>query len=973
MESSAPGLIPQSRGKLMRDRYKVATIFVDHFSDYTYAHLQTSTDTEQTLEAKEAFERLAATYDVRISRYRADNGRFAERAFKQAAQQANQSLTFTGVGAHHQNGIAERRIRDLSDQARTMLLHAQFRWPEAVGSILWPFALKMACELRNTTRLRDNKTPEQRFAATEHPPTLQHHHPFGCPCYVLDPTLQGNVSKLPRWEPRSRVGVYVGHSPHHAGSVALVLNLSTGHVSPQFHVVFDDDFSTVPNLRHGSEPSNWASLFEHSREQSTTEAYKLAQEWSLERAPSNTLADIINSGTDHPAAPMESTQLGSHEGGNGTASHPQPSATPSAQPSIEQNASTEDPSAAAHNSDTTASRPPPVSGPTIAPFNLAEAGLRRSLRLQGRRAAQLAHGLLAQTGRLFHPTSFLARTHLHMEQAFANRDATLNYTHPCAFQAKLADNEVFHYGQAKKQSDWPDFCRAMVQEINTLDRIWHLVPRSAIGDAKVVKAIWSFKRKRSPDGTLLKHKARLCAHGGMQEHGEHYWDTYSPVVQWLTVRLMLTLSAILGLKSRSIDFTLAYTQADLDVDIYIEIPAGFVAPEGGDWVLKLDKNLYGLKQAGLNWFETLKTALEKRGFRQSLIDPCCFLKDDIIVLVYVDDCLIFCPRSDSIDKLIDSLQQEFTLVDEGDVASYLGAEITKDKDGSILLRQPFLTDRIIEALNLTDQRQHDTPAIDLLHRDADGPPRKQNWLYPSLIGMLNYLSGQTRPDILFATHQCARFMKEPKLSHKIAAKRIVRYLKRTRESGLVLRPDMSQGIKCYVDADFAGSWNKEASEDVASVYSRTGYVIMFANCPILWVSKLQTEVALSTTEAEYIALSQAMRDVIPFMTLVQEISGSIYFDTMKPEVQIKRQKPESNDLVCEVYEDNRGALELAKVPKMRPRTKHIALKYHHFREHVKNGLIRINPVDTKEQVADIFTKPLARDAFQFLRSKLCGW
>ena len=200
-------------------------------------------------------------------------------------------------------------------------------------------------------------------------------------------------------------------------------------------------------------------------------------------------------------------------------------------------------------------------------------------------------------------------------------------------------------------------------------------------------------------------------------------------------------------------------------------------------------------------------------------------------------------------------------------------------------------------------------------------------------------------------------------------------MKRTKDEGLILKPDMKKGIQCYVDADFAGSWNSANSEDASSVYSRTGYVIMFANCPIMWVSKLQTEVALSTTEAEYIALSQAMRDVIPFMHLVEELGGSLSFGMDKPEVQLKQRKPNAADskLVCEVFEDNRGALELANVPKMRPRTKHIALKYHHFREHVRNGMIVVKPIDTREQIADIFTKPLPRDAFQYLRQKLNGW
>ena len=259
----------------------------------------------------------------------------------------------------------------------------------------------------------------------------------------------------------------------------------------------------------------------------------------------------------------------------------------------------------------------------------------------------------------------------------------------------------------------------------------------------------------------------------------------------------------------------------------------------------------------------------------------------MIILCYVDDCLIFCPQKQKIDNLIASLQTEFTLINEGDVASYLRAEISTTKDGHLLLKQPFLIEHIIQALNLTNQHQHDTPAIDLLHHDSDGQACKQDWSFPSHIGMLNYLAGQSHPDILFAVHQCARFSKDPKLSHEIAAKQIVRYLKRTKEAGLVLKPALSQGLKCYVDADFAGSWNKDNGEDASSVYSHTGFVIMFANCPILWISKLQTKVALSTTEAKYIALSQAMCDVILLITLIQEISGSLFFELPKPEVQIK--------------------------------------------------------------------------------------
>ena len=325
--------------------------------------------------------------------------------------------------------------------------------------------------------------------------------------------------------------------------------------------------------------------------------------------------------------------------------------------------------------------------------------------------------------------------------------------------------------------------------------------------------------------------------------------------------------------------------------------------------------------------------------------------------------------------MIHDLQQQFVLTDEGDVTSYLGIKIEKSIVGEkerLKLSQPHLISRILDTVVLTDKRMHDTPAEprQLLTKDCDGEQRKQSWSYRSVIGMFGYLC-ITRPEILFAVHQCARFSIDPKLCHEIAVKRIVRYLKRTPSDGLILTPDFTSGVTCYVDADFAGAWDKCDTQDPSSVYSRTGYVILYANCPIIWVSKLQTEVALSTTEAEYIALSQAMRDLIPFMTLVEHVSKILCIDYSIPEVQYKCTA--SSGFTADVYEDNRGALELANLPKLRPRTKHIALKYHHFREHVRTGKIRINAIDTREQLADIFTKPLPRDAFIYLRHKLCGW
>jgi hypothetical protein len=199
------------------------------------------------------------------------------------------------------------------------------------------------------------------------------------------------------------------------------------------------------------------------------------------------------------------------------------------------------------------------------------------------------------------------------------------------------------------------------------------------------------------------------------------------------------------------------------------------------------------------------------------------------------------------------------------------------------------------------------------------------------------------------------------LLHEKAIKRLGRYLYHTKREGIVYDPDTSKGLECYVDADFAGGWQQADSDDADNVLSRTGMVIMYANCPIYWRSSLQTEIALSTAEAEYIALSSALRQVLPLMTLMEEIHNVIPMHISKP------------NFVCKVHEDNQSCIKMATGIKFSPRTKHIALKYHHFRSHVKSGRVEIQYRPTEEQLADLLTKPLSNEAFFTLRYMLCGW
>ncbi len=211
-----------------------------------------------------------------------------------------------------------------------------------------------------------------------------------------------------------------------------------------------------------------------------------------------------------------------------------------------------------------------------------------------------------------------------------------------------------------------------------------------------------------------------------------------------------------------------------------------------------------------------------------------------------------------------------------------------------------------------------------LGEDVDGPPASGQINYASVIGMLLYL-GHSRPDIAFATHQCARYTFSPKLSHEEALKRIGCYLKGTMTRGLILHPSNELKIDCYPDADFAGLWTRDKVDDPHCVRSWTGYVICVSDCPVLWTSKLQSEIALSTMEAEYVALSSSCRNLFHLIDITQEICSALLLTP-----------PATAQMHIKIHEDNVGALILGQLEprRMTPRSKHSAVKYHWFCEHL---------------------------------------
>jgi hypothetical protein len=944
MVSATPGLIAQMRGFLTRKRYTVTTVFVDHFSGLSFVYLQQTTTALETIEAKHAFERYAKLYGVSIKHYHADNGIFAAAEFVRAVEMGGQSISYCGVNAHHQNGRAEKKIRDLQDLARTMILHAQQRWPTAITANLWPYAVRMANDVSNMSPKDDGIAPIELFAQVAVAPRVKHSHTFGSPVYILDSKLQTAGQSVSKWSKKARIGIYLGASPRHSRKVALILSLETGHVSPQFHVVFDDQFETMrPSAGNKVPESKWqaATGFANSRSL-VGNPRSMDQSEETAEIPDSEQTRWIGD-LDQQTAPsdgIETEEINQID----TQDFPPHS-----------------------QEDNLSARTTPQEMVTVPPHIMTRAGrVSRPTERWKESQEQQRAGLVALhvSWEVYHDGGY------QIEEDLDDPIACLASTNP----------DIMYYDQALKEPDSKQFEEAMLKEVqdHTENEHWVITNRKDVPEGTaVLPAVWAMRRKRRiTTGAPYKWKARLNLHGGKQEHGVNYWETYAPVIAWTTIRLFLVLVLLNGWKSRQVDFVLAYPQADIECPMYMEIPRGFrFNGSRKTHCLELKKNLYGQKQAGRVWNEYLHEGLIARGFVQSKVDMCLYYRGNVAMLIYTDDGIFIGPTSKEIDEVMALLKvpvtttegkfRAFNLTDEGDLCDYLGVKVEQLKNGCIKLSQPHLIQQIIADLGFNERTgTKPTPAASTikLSRDLHGKPYREEWHYRSVIGKLNFVEKSTRPDIAYAVHQCARFSNDPKESHANAVKRIVKYLIATKDKGIILNPQV-HSFDCWVDADFVGNWDRvNADVDPSTAKSRTGYVITYAGCPIAWASKLQSDVALSTTEAEYNALSTSLREVIHLMQLVEEAKelGWTTF-TGVPSVH------------CTVFEDNSGCLEMARLPKMRPRTKHLCVRLHHFRERVRKKQISIKHVESKYQLADMLTKPQPEALFATQCNSVLQW
>ena len=488
----------------------------------------------------------------------------------------------------------------------------------------------------------------------------------------------------------------------------------------------------------------------------------------------------------------------------------------------------------------------------------------------------------------------------------------------------------------------------MKMEMDSLhsNEVWELVEPPA--DRKVVGSKWIFKRKVDADGTVERYKARLVAQGCTQRFGLDYEETFSPVVRFESIRSMVALGAQHKLQLHQMDVSTAFLHGELTEEVYMRQPEGFIEPGKEHLVCRLKRSIYGLKQSPRCWNHALDGQLKKMGFNQGASDPCLYISLDsegvtFLVVVYVDDIVLGGKSKTKMNAVKEELSQNFEMKDLGPLHHFLGAEIIQDQLTRVIwIGQPSFTEKILRKFDMYDCKPVGTPVnpdVRLVSGESSNDSCNQQ-LYQAVVGSLLYRSTKTRPDIAYAVSSVARFCACPTKEHWTAVKRILRYLKGTSNLGLLYRDNTPTEITGYSDADWAG--------DIGDRKSTSGYAFLLGGAAISWKSNKQTCVALSTAEAEYVALSAAAQEAVWLQQLVSDLVNKSIRETT-------------------ILEDNQSAICLAKNQQVHGRTKHIDIKYHFIRDMVQAGRIKQTYCASEDMVADMITKGLPIKQFEKLR------
>ncbi|KAJ9556807.1 hypothetical protein OSB04_011421 [Centaurea solstitialis] len=501
-------------------------------------------------------------------------------------------------------------------------------------------------------------------------------------------------------------------------------------------------------------------------------------------------------------------------------------------------------------------------------------------------------------------------------------------------------NEPTSYGEAMSGSESEQWQEAMKAEMQSMydNQVWELTDLPQHCRAVGRKSV--FKKKTDMDGNVHTFKARLGAKGFTQTHGIDYDETFSPVAMLKSIRILMAISAYFNYEIWQMDVKTAFLNGKLTEDVYMEQPEGFEDPKNPNKVCKLLKSIYGLKQASRSWNLHFDERIKEFGFTKSEFEPCVYTKFSgsivTFLVLYVDDILLIGNDVPTLQSLKSWLSKCFQMKDLGEAAYILGIKIYRNRSKRLIgLSQSTYIDKILKKFRMDESKKGFIPmqhGIVLSKTQCPVSSQDQDKMksvpYASAIGSIMYAMLCTRPDVAYSVSVTSRYQQNPGEPHWVAVKNILKYLRKTKEMFLVL-------VTGYSDASF--------QTDRDDFRSQSGYVFTLNGGAISWKSLKQDTIADSTTEAEYIAASDAAKEAVWLRNFLSDLR--VVASISRP-----------IDIFC----DNSGAVAQAKEPREHHKSRHVLRKYHLIREIIGRGDVRICKIPTENNVADPLPKPLAR-------------
>lgn len=491
------------------------------------------------------------------------------------------------------------------------------------------------------------------------------------------------------------------------------------------------------------------------------------------------------------------------------------------------------------------------------------------------------------------------------------------------------------FEEAVEDDEAARWMNAMQQEINALNKneTWELTDLPS--GQKVLPCRWVYTRKRISNQSIPTYKARLVAKGFKQSYGVQYFETYAPVAGITSIRLLLSIAVRNQCIIHQMDVKNAFINGHLQEEIYMQQPSGFVSAQYPNKVCKLNKAIYGLKQAAREWYTRIKSVLQASQFTPTKSDPGIFVKkegDTLMYLVlYVDDILIITKCSEALEQIKSQLKKEFPMKDLDEPTEFLGITINYSrKDGTLVLHQKDKIEAILKRFNMTNAKPISTP----LHKSTSKQieqltPSSINVPYREAIGCLMYVAMCTRPDISYAVSILSRFTEAPHQCHWNLIKRVLRYLIYTKDMELTYTVNGNDELHVYNDADWGSLRDRK---------SISGHVLFHGNNLVNWKCKQQSLVALSTTEAEIISMVEGFKE----LKFVKKLMYETYYSTITPII----------------FCDNQPCISIISGNGYTGRAKHIDIRFLALQDYKRAEEFDLQYCSTNFMIADLLTKPL---------------